>query len=203
MAGDQRARGGPGVFGDDVSWLNGRHGGRALQNQNERRGEHVWRRQAGAAREPREQAMQPCFVRGRQLASFSRLGRLNRRDDQRTAVEALRGQHLPVDVQHLEQLALGILVRRGALFDVPANLLAPALERLQDERVFGPEEVVDRRFGQSGLVGHPLGGDGVQSLPVEELAGGVHQPLSVRGIARHQTSELDRVYCPVNNFTNQ
>ena len=147
--------------------------------------------------------MQPRLVRGRQLASFSRLRRLNRCDDQRTAVEALGGQHLTVNVQHLEQLALGILVRRGALFDVTANLFAPALKRFQDEGVFGPKEVVDRRFGQPGLVGHPLGSDGVQSLSVEELASGVHQALSVRGIARHQNSELDRVYCPVNNFTNQ
>lgn len=158
------------MFRDDFSGLDGRHGGRSFQNQDERRGEDVGRRHAGAACEPREEALQPRFVRVSQLASFSRFRCLNRRDDQRTAAKALRRQHLTVNVQHLEQLALGILSRRGALFDMPANLLAPALKRFQDESVLGAEEIVDRRFGEPGVAGHALGRNGVQSLPVEEVA---------------------------------
>ena len=88
-------------------------------------------------------------------------------------------------------------------FDMPANLLAPSLKRFEHQRVLGAKQIVDRRLGQPGVAGDALGCHRVQSLAVEELAGGIHQPLSIRGMAGHQKSELDRVYRPVNNFTIQ
>ena len=71
--------------------------------------------------------------------------------------------------------ALRIVLLGRALLYGQAYLLAAALERFGNQRVFRSKQVVDGGLGQARAIGDTIGGDGVQPLAIEELASRIHE----------------------------
>jgi hypothetical protein len=174
------------MLDDNFCRLHGGHRGGAFEDEDQRRRENVGGLHTSAACKLCEQSPEPFLVCEREGARMIGVGRLHGREDEWTAMKPYGRQHLGVHLQHFGQFPFGRVMRRGALFDVIADLFAPALQRLEHQRVFGTEEVVDSGFGEPGAVGDPIGGDGVQPFAVEQLARRFHKPFAVRWIPGHK-----------------